>query len=119
MAISGTVPVYDLSTSRLGSETQVLATVTGAVADGQAINATSNETTQEFLQRAVNILAISGTLSGTFQAITPATLSGVMQLQRECAFRLADLTNGGEGNAARLTAARTALAVSGEVQFGA
>jgi hypothetical protein len=123
MALSGTVPVYDFSTNRLSSETLVLATVTGLEADGQATSAFSNETYPAFLQRAVNILSMSGVLavSGVasgMQCVSGAVLSGVMQLQREMAFRYADISLTGAENPARLTAARASLAVSGEIQFG-
>lgn len=125
MPISGTVPFYDFSAVRTDGVTGILATVTGAAADGQVTNANSNETFQEFLARGITALSISGqqAVSGVTsglngQVITSGQLSGVMQYQRELAFRLADINNLGAGNAARLTAAQAALASPGEVQFG-
>ncbi len=124
MPVSGTVPFFDISTTRLAA--QVLSTVTGAVSDSQATSDNSNETVGEFYQRAIDILAISGqeeliaagTITDNGQSITSGQLSGIQHLQQELAFRLADLNNYGAGNTARLAAATTALAVSGEVQFG-
>lgn len=125
MPISGTVPFYDFSTVRMDSVSAILATVTGAITDGQVTNANSNETFTEFLARGITALSISGqqSVSGVTsglngQVITSGQLSGVMQYQRELAFRIADIQNLGAGNPARLIAAQTALASPGEVQFG-
>lgn len=125
MPISGTVPFYDFSLTRTDGVTKIVSDVTGLVVDGQAANANSNETHLEFLARGITALSLSGTLADDadtvsgLQCITAGALSGVMQFQRELAFRIADVNNLGAANSARLTAAQTALAVDGEVQFGA
>lgn len=121
MAISGTVPRFDISTSAEQSPTVV--TVTGLEADGQATGDDSNETLQAFLQRVVTALSLSGTIGvdpADFQCVSASVLSGVMQIQRECAMRCADIVKGSEqDNAARLAYARSVLtAGGGEVQFG-
>ncbi len=125
MAITGTIPNFDISTSR--HEAQSLVVVTGAQADGQANGANSNENIQELFNRAVGILSISGveavnTVSATVggQIITSGELSGIMNLQREFAMRQADVEfSGSPGNAARLKFAQDSLvAGGGEVQFG-
>jgi hypothetical protein len=59
MALSGTVPRFDISTSRLAAEVAV--TVTGVQADGQATGTHSNETLQAFYLRGATALSISGT----------------------------------------------------------
>ncbi|MEE8609098.1 MAG: hypothetical protein V3S55_15955 [Nitrospiraceae bacterium] len=124
MAITGTIPFFDISTSRLAAASAVL--VTGASADGQADGTHSNETMQTFLLRGVQTLSVSGTqaivdVSGTVngQTITSGELSGIMNLQRELAMRAADLARPEAGNAARLAWAQTALTGAGaETQFG-
>ena len=71
---------------------------------------------------------MSGILSGTAQAVTPAELSGLLNFQRELAYRYADFTSGRAATAAtRLAAAQTVIAAAsgatvpgaGETQFGA
>ena len=116
MGISGTVPFFDVSTAADASP--IVVTVTGTEADSQATAANSTETLGAFYQRACNALSVSGILSGTAQAITPAELSGIMHLQQELAFRAADLEQLGAGNASRLARGQAILAVSGQVQFG-
>jgi len=119
MSISGTVPRFDYSTTSGASHVQTVVTVTGTTV-GIPNGAFSSEALPEFFQRAINALAISGVLSGTGQTITAAMMSGVRAIQRELAFRVGDLTFGGDqANAKRLAASQAALAVSGEAQFGA
>ena len=121
MPISGTIPFFDLSTAP--EPTLSLVVVTGAQADGQANGTTSPEIFQSFLQRVVNALALSGVLSASgdvsgMQCFSGAVLSGVMNIQRECAMRLADIERLGSPNGPRLQFARDSLAVNGEFQFG-
>ncbi len=124
MPLSGTVPFFDLSPTRGSSEVASIVVVTGVVADGQADGTNSNETFQEFLIRGIAALSLSGVLgvsgvSSGLQCVSGAVLSGVMQFQREMAFRLADIENLAAGNPARLAAAQAALVTGGgEVQFG-
>ena len=121
MPITGTVPRYDFSTSPQQSPTVV--TVTGAEADGQATGAASDETFQAFLQRGITALSVSGTLSTSgatsgLQCFTTSEVSGVMQFQRELAFRFADIEKLGHPNAPRLAFAQQSLPSGTEVQFG-
>ncbi len=117
MALSGTVPFFDVSTAA-DPGGSVVVTVTGLEADSQATGSSSTETLGEFYQRACNALSVSGILSGTAQAITPAELSGVMHIQQELALRASDLEQSAAGNPSRLARAQAILAVSGQVQFG-
>lgn len=124
MAISGTVPTFDVSPNP-HLEAPAIVTVTGTEADSQATGAVATEGLAAFLVRGLNALSVSGILSGTAQAITPAELSGIMHFQQELAFRHADLTAGRAATqATRLTSAQTALAAAsgashtGQVAFG-
>lgn len=123
MGISGAVPYFDISTCP--EPTDVVVTVTGTEADSQATGTNSNETLQAFLQRGINALSVSGVLDATsgatsgMQCLSGSVLSGIMHYQQELAFRVGDLLNPAGGNASRLAQAQAALAVSGQVQFGA
>jgi hypothetical protein len=115
--ISGTIPFF--SYGNVAPDTPTVVTVTGVVADGQADGTQGTETLAAAFRRFTIGLSVSGILSGTAQAITPAELSGIMQIQRECAMRAADLeSKAGKSTSSRLALAQAILAVSGEVQFG-
>lgn len=120
MPLSGTVPSFDVSTS--SEQTPTVVTVTGSVspASGSATGANSTETLQAFLRRVISGLSISGVVDAAGQTITSGQLSGLAQLQRECALRLTDLEKpaASHGNVARLAHANIALSANGEVQFG-
>lgn len=116
MPVSGTVPHFDVSLT--AGEAPVVVTVTGVEADGQATGPTSTETLQAFFKRGITALAVSGILSGVAQAITASELSGIMQFQRELAFRVADMEQYTHPNAPRLTAAQALVPAGTEVQFG-
>lgn len=124
MAISGTVPAFHWGPIDAASPATVV-TVTGVAADGQATGGQGTEGLIAFLRRGVDALALSGIASGAEQAITSGALSGVMQYQRELAFRVADLEAGGSASLERaqliLAGASGADATrnQGEVQFGA
>lgn len=129
MAITGTVPRFDLSIQADPSSTVV--TVTGA-ATGQPTGSYSNEPLNTFFKRVIDALSVSGVLavsggsSGAvlisgLQCIPPSVVSGMRNMQRELAFRVADVELGGSvSNAARLAHAQAVLtnATSGEVQLG-
>lgn len=117
MPVSGTVPSYDIGTS--ADTTPVTAAVTGLVfpASGVAASLTSSETIQAALARFVTALSISGTAVANGVRITSGHASGLAQIQREIAFRVADIERPGEANAARLTRANALLTASGEFQW--
>jgi len=117
MSISGAIPFFDYSTAA-GPNTAAVVTVTGTTV-GLANGTHASETLQAFFQRAANALAqVSGTLSGAQQFVASGAISGVRALQRELCMRIGDL-DGGTSDAKRLAVAQAALAVSGEVAFGA
>ena len=118
MPVSGTVPHFDVSLT--AGEAPVVVTVTGVEADGQATGPTSTETLQAFFKRGITALAVSGVLSGIGpnQVITDTELSGIMQYQRELAFRVADMEQYTHPNGPRLTAAQALVPAGTEVQFG-
>lgn len=124
MSISGTVPNFDVSPfAQPAQSSATVVTVTGAADDARADGAVSTEDLRAFYVRAAGLLSCSGVL-GTgaeagLQCISGSILSGIRNLQRELAFRIADLDGPGEANAARLGRAQAALTVAGEVQFGA
>ncbi len=126
MAISGTVPFFDTSVSP-HLESPNVVTVTGTAAQGEPTGTYSTEGYAAFLSRVIDATSVSGILSGTAQAITPSELSGILHIQRECAFRLADLKLGpAAGQAARLARAQSIIAAAsgatvpgaGETKFG-
>lgn len=137
MPISGTVPKFDVSATppSVGiSPTVVLVTGTAAAdADARADGTQSTESLVGFYQRGLNALAMSGVEiavgdSSDGQSVTSGALSGVLNFQREIAFRLADLQLPGAGQTQRLAHAQAALAAAsgadatrnqGEIQFGA
>ena len=125
MAISGTIPFFDISVPAHDPATVV--TVTGSEVDGQATGMRSTEGIVAFLRRGVDALSVSGILSGVAQAVTVAELSGVMQFQRELAMRATDIELGvGVSAAQRLVHAQNMLSAAsgvtvpaaGEVKFG-
>lgn len=123
MAIIGTVPRFDVSQTPGPGSTVV--TVTGA-ASGAATGSFSDEALALFLRRAQDALSASGVLSASgatsgMQCFPASVASGMRNMQRELAFRIADLELGGNvGNAARLAHAQAAIAgaTSGEFQLG-
>lgn len=112
MPISGNVPKFDLSPAGVpaGDGTAVVVTITGG-ATGLPNGTHSSEGLAEFYQRAVNVLAISGL------TLTSGQLSGIRAIQREMAYRAADVFPGDLSDARRLAIAQSVLAVSGEAQF--
>lgn len=124
MSISGTVPNFHISPPGPTQSAATVVAVTGAADDARANGSFSSEDLRAFLVRSAALLSASGVLATApgpasgLQAISGSILSGIRNLQREFAFRIADIDGSGEANSARLGRAQAALTVAGEVQFG-
>lgn len=118
MPISGGVnPFFSLSPAPPADQPEVVLQVSGA-ASGQVIGGThSTEALPSFFRRAVGVLSISGTVSGQDVVVSGTLLSGVRNLQRELALRVADLEADGGAEDSRQARANAILTASGEVIF--
>lgn len=114
--VSGTVPYFDLSAVADPGGVTVVSVAGGA--SGAATGAISTEPLNYFYRRALGLLALSGTLSGSDQVVSGSIVSGIRNLQQELALRAADIEMQGAGNNKRLELANAILTASGEVQFG-
>jgi hypothetical protein len=123
MAISGTVPQFDYSSTAngqvgAGSVIGYLASGATALAGSQATQSTES-LPETFLRWAGYLGQISGAASGGTgrTAISGSLASGIRNIQQELVARYADITGTGQSNAAKLDIANDLLTASGEFRF--